>query len=172
MSINDQAIQGGRELDRLLNTLPAKIHANILRTALSAGAKVFKDEARRLVPTKTGNLRKSIRVSSRINGRKGQVTASVKAGSKAGTKNAAPYAVLVEYGTRSHQVKAPPGRALRFGSITVVEVDHPGATSKPFMRPAVDNGFQKAIATIQRHIRGRLNANGINTPGPIMDDPE
>lgn len=163
----DLSVAGGRELDRLLNTLPANIHANILRSALSAGAAVYREQAREEVPVSSGRLKKSIRVSSRVQGRKGLVTASVKAGSKK-----TPYAVLVEFGTRPHQIKAPPGRALRFRNVTVVEVEHPGSKGRPFMRPAAGKAFAKAVGAVKSKIRERLTEQGIRTPGPLMDDPE
>ena len=54
---------------------------------------------------------------------------------------------------------------MRFRGVTVTEVDHPGVTGRPFIRPAADAGFTEAIAAYTRKLRERLTRHGLNTPG-------
>lgn len=193
MATRDESIVGGRELDRLLQTLPVNVERNIMRSALRAGGVVLRNKARQLVPQEDGDLLRSIRVTSRV--RKGQVQIGVKAGN-----SVAFYAHMVEYGTRPHYVEVSdidrgPGRGrgrrgtagrqetlasirsvnrrvLQIGANFVgPSVHHPGSRPKPFMRPAVDAGFVPAVAAVQAQIRKLLNKRGISTPSPVPSDP-
>lgn len=159
----ESTIEGGRQLDDLLKSLAPKIEKNILRTALRAGGNILRDEARALAPRKSGDLAKSIRVSTRI--RKGQVTASVKAGNRI-----AYYAYMVEFGTRAHAEKAPKGSAMEINGVARKEVAHPGAQEKPFLRKAADNKFAEAIGAITAKIRERLTQEGLNTAPQMPPD--
>jgi HK97 gp10 family phage protein len=166
MAQRDESITGGRELDRLLQTLPVKMERNIMRGALRSGAKVVLDEVKQRIPEDTGQLRASARITTRY--RKGTVTASVKVGNFV-----AWYAHLVEFGTRPHVIRPRnPGGAMRFGNVETRSVDHPGTRARPFMRPAADASLNEAIAAVTRRIRQKLTQQGINTPDPTPPDPE
>lgn len=156
-------IAGGKELDELLRTLPLKIEKNIMRTALRAGAVVLLAEARANVPRKSNALYKSLRVSTRL--RKGQVTASVKAGNRK-----AYYAYMVEFGTRAHTEDPAGDATMVLGGSPRKVVNHPGATPRPFMRPAADTKFQEATRAITNALRARLTAEGLNAPPPLPPD--
>jgi HK97 gp10 family phage protein len=159
MASNDETIGGGRELDDMLRTLAPNIHKNIMRAALRAGANVMKDGAKAGVPVKTGKLRKSLAVTTGSKG--GLVTAKLKARGKM-----APYAVLVEFGTRPHKIKPKKKGGLTVGGNIVAEVDHPGARPRAFMRPAFDSKAAPAVAAVAAKIRERLTKEGISTPAP------
>lgn len=152
-------ISGGRELDEALRTLAVKVERNILRSALRQGANAYKDEVKQNIPVDSGDLRRSVRVSTRSKG--GTVYASVKIGNKK-----AWYAHLVEFGTRAHKIKPKNAQALAFGGAIVREVDHPGSRAKPFARPAFYSKSAAAIAAVAAQIRKRLTAEGINVPAP------
>lgn len=158
MSTRDSNIVGGRELADLLATLPLKIEKNITRTALRAGAKVYLDEVRATIPSDTGALRKSARITTRM-AKGGKASASVKVGNKV-----AYYAQMVEFGTRAHTIKAPPGSAMNVNGRDYKTVDHPGSAPRPFMRPAAEAKFEEAIEAFRQKIRERLTIQGINTP--------
>lgn len=160
MATSDQTIGGGRELDDMLRTLAPKIHANIMRSALRAGANEFKKQAQATVPVDTGELRRSLAVSTRSRG--GTVTATLKARGKI-----APHAHLVEFGTKPHKI-APKGKkgALKIGINVVGAVSHPGSKPKPFFRPAFDSKASAAIQSTAAKIRERLTAEGLNTQAP------
>lgn len=156
---NEKYIAGGKQLDDLLKTLPMKVQKNMLRSAMRAGAAVYRAKARENVPVHLGALKKSIRITS--NSKQGWVRASVKVGNAV-----AWYAHLVEYGTRAHKIKAAKGRALRLGQVVVAEVDHPGAQAHPFMRPAADDGHAGAIDAVKAKLRERLTLQGLDVPAP------
>ena len=62
MAIQKIGISGAAEMDALLKQLAPDVAVNIGRRATRAGAEVIADEARRLVPVDTGELRDSIAV--------------------------------------------------------------------------------------------------------------
>lgn len=145
-------IAGLKELQGLLNTLPAKMEANILRGALRAGAKPIMQMAKENAPVGepsdtnkrrykvyAGALRDSLRISARIDRRSGNVTASVMAGGKSRKTGANVfYAHIVEY-----TGAAPHG-------------NHPGITARPFMRTALDARSGDAVVAAGEYIRKRL----------------
>ncbi len=155
-------VQGLAELHKVLQELPAKIEANILRGALRAGSNVFKEAARDQVPVappndknarlyngRMGLLRDSIRVSVRF--RKGRMQASIKAGSKD-----AYYASWVEFGTAAHRIKPKNRRALWLAGKSWELINHPGARPKPFMRRTFDGKNRAALDAFADYIRIRL----------------
>lgn len=164
MATRDEIIQGGRELDDLLKTLAPKLQRNVSRAALRAGAVVLRDEIRRNAPVASGDLRRSVRVTSRARGT--NVSASAKVGNRV-----AWYAHLAEFGTRPHVIKAPPGRGLNVNGQPRKEVDHPGIVGKPFIRPALDMKFPEVVRVVAAKYRERLTKEGLNTPAPAPVDP-
>ena len=155
----DTNILGGRQLDDLLKTLAPKVEKNIMRSALRAGGVVYRNKVMEGVPVHLGELKKTVRVATGSKG--GVVTASVKVGSKK-----AWYGPLVEFGTRPHKIKPKNARALEIGGAVVREVDHPGATPHPFMRPAADASHAAAVAAVAAKIRQRLTKMGLDVPAP------
>ncbi len=91
-------LKGGKELQQLLDQLPAKIEANILRGGLRAGAKVLLNAVKESAPVDEGDLAASARISTSI--RRGQVRVFVKVGNEK-----AWYAHIVEFGAAPHSVK-------------------------------------------------------------------
>jgi len=174
-------IGGLKELQLLLDQLPAKVEKNIMTGALRAGAKLILMTARANVPVATPNqrnqmlyggyagaLRDSLRLSSQF--RNGQVVVSIKAGGKTKRGGDAYYARFVEYGTSSHRIRAKAGGKLFFGGKFHTEIMHPGAKPKPFMRPALDeNGFSAMIAAAE-YIKKRLaTKEGLDTSAIEID---
>lgn len=160
MSTSTVSVKGLRELQTFLNQLPAKLEANVLRSALRAGAREVQKEARRLVPVKSGRLRAGLKIST--SSRRGRALAKVKA-----TGKHAFLAPWLEYGTRPHVIK--PGkrrRALAVNGRAVAAIDHPGAQPKPFMRPALDARAQAAVLAVGNAIKKRLSVkHGLDTSG-------
>lgn len=162
MTTRDEVIGGGAELDDLLQTLAPKIHKNINRTALRAGAKVYLDEVKQRIPEASGALKKSARITTRAKGR--EVSASVKVGN-----SVAWYAHLVEFGTRPHEIKAT-GGAMRFGETVTRFVQHPGTRAQPFMRPTADEKMGEAVAAYKAKVKERLTKQGLSTPPALPPD--
>jgi len=148
--MNELNVKGLSDLNKLLNEFPAKVEGNIMRGAMRAGAKVFEDRAKQLVPVKSGSLRDSIKVRTRS--KRGRVSATVSAGDKK-----AFYAHMVEFGTAQHFIKPKSRKSLFFAGLAMDVVDHPGAKSKPFMRPALDGGQTEAVNAAADYIRKRID---------------
>jgi len=147
-------VSGLADLQKFLDALPAKMEANIMRSALRQGANVIRNEAKANVPVKTGLLRDGLKVSTRS--RRGKVTASVKAGGKHGY-----IARWIEYGTAAHFIKPKNAKSLFFAGLFSNGVDHPGSAPKPFMRPALDTQAQAALVAVGDAIKKRLTKQGL-----------
>ena len=169
------SISGLSQLQAELLALPARIEQNIIRGALRAGVKEIVNEAKHLVHSVSGDLEKSIRASVRPDRINGKIVARIKAGNKK-----AYYAHMVERGTARHWIRATvrPERLTRRGFKTVSlntlnkqakrgslkiggvyvgdEVIHPGATRKPFMRPALDSKWRESVSVFAYYVRSRL----------------
>lgn len=172
-------IEGGKELDKMLQTLPLKLEKNIMRSALAAGARQIAKEAKALAPVGRpsnvsaeqyggypGALRDSVRVTTRFD-KTGAATASIKAGGR--TKKGADvfYAHIVEFGARRHIIRPRAGRLQIGGQFVAGAVEHPGVQPRPFMRPAVDSKYNAAIDAVTAQVRKRLQKEGVDVPAPI-----
>lgn len=147
--MSELSILGLKELDAALQELPAKLEKNILRGAMRAGAKVMLDAARQQVPVRTGALRDSLTVRSGY--QRGRVTGTVRAGN-----SKVYYAHMVEFGTAKHFIKPKTARSLFIAGLFRDGVDHPGARSRPFMRPAFDSSSPAAIEAMAEYLRERI----------------
>jgi len=153
----EKNVKGLAELQKFMDTLPPKLEANVMRSALRAGTKLIKESAVQNAPVKSGRLRDSIRITTRSRG--GRVSAFVKAGGKK-----AFYAKWIEFGTAAHDIVAKAGKNLFFGGIFAEKVRHPGSAPKPFLRPALDAQSSAAIAAAGNYIKSRLETkHGIDT---------
>ncbi len=122
-------MEGGDAVRGVLNKLPARIERKVLIKGLRAGAKVILKEARRLVPVRTGTLKRSLGIVV-IRGR-GKAELAVAARSGKQRKYDGWYAHLVEFGpvkSRAH----------------------------PFLRPAMDAKEQEAVDEASRVIRDQI----------------
>ena len=178
MASNDLTMTGARELDEALKTLSSKIQKNIMKSALRAGANVFRNEIKANAPVGPANsenarlyggyagaLRDSVRTSVSVD-KSGRISASVKVGGK--TKKGADvfYAHFLEFGTTAHVIKAKENGSLHIGNSFPKSVNHPGIRPHPFVRPAFDGKAPQAIAAVAQQIRNRLTKEGINVPAP------
>lgn len=160
--MSQENISGGAALDALLQSLPAKMEQNVMRSALRAGAAVFLNEVKQNIPVEHGDLRRSARITTKKN-RDGSISASVKVGNKRVF-----YADMVEFGTRPHTI-APRAGAMQIGGQFVAgTVPHPGSRPRPFMRPAAEAQFSAAVAAVQKKVRDRLRAQGLDVPDPPL----
>ena len=177
---DDIRVQGLAELHKALQTLPARIEANIMRGALRAGANVVKATVRNMTPVgppsatnakryggRRGLLRDSTRVSVRYS--RGTVTATVGTGGKVKGGGDAYYARFVHNGTRRHLIKArkPGGKLKLFGSRFVPSVMHPGSRANPWVDRAFRASDRAAIVAVGNYVAQRLRAqHGLDLPGP------
>lgn len=160
--MSDIRVNGLADLQKFLDQLPAKMEANVMRSALRAGIKPMKAVAIANCPTGepsetnkqkyklySGALRDSIRVSGRIDKRNGNVVARLIAGGKTKTGADVFYANMVEFGTRPH---------------IIGDGVHPGVMPKPFMRNALDSEANAALVSAGEYIKKRLaTREGLNT---------
>lgn len=112
------SIAGAKEMEKLLKFLGPEVANKVGRQAARAGAKVIVDEAKRLVPVRTGELRDALTVVTQGEGagyREGKVQAVI--GFK---KPSSRRAHLTEFGTSK-------------------------SAAKPFLRPAMDSQANEAL---------------------------
>ena len=174
MATNHFNIKGGQELIDVLSKFPVKMETKIMRGMLVAFGRVIANEAKRLAPRETGDLRRSIRVSSRPP-KNGKVIATVKAGGKQKGKPNIFYANMIEFGTKSYTITNYRRKRLyrneirqgikkvdaRRKALTIdgglfAKADHPGITPKPFMRTAMDTQIQNALDASIKYARKRI----------------
>ena len=176
--------KGMAELQKMLDTLPAKIERNILRGAMKAAAKPVLAAAKQGAAVVSGELRDSLRPTDGVKkNNKAQVYAAVKTD--------AFYARFVEFGTDSHLIKVSDsdkptrmtrrgmkqysmktinkmvknGSLLIGGNLVGPIVSHPGAKPHPFMRPALDAQANAAVRAAGEYIKKRLTKKGLDTSG-------
>jgi len=154
-------IAGLSDLQTMLNDLPAKIEANIMRGGLRQAANVYRDRARANVPEKSGALRKSIKVKTSM--RKGKVITQVVAGG-----GDVFYAKFFEFGTASfyegngrtvgapYKIKPKNKKAIKFGNVLAPYVVHEGVKPVAFMRRAFDGGTYQVIDDLAAYVRMRI----------------
>jgi len=158
LATKDFSITGGKEIMDVLAKFPVEMESKVMRDMLKASCRVIAKEAKRLAPIQTGDLRRSIRVSSK-KPRYGKVTASVKAGGKRKGNPNVYYAHMVEFGTKSHVIKPNKKRgkkAITFDGGVFADANHPGVTPRPFMRTAMDTQIQNALDASIKYARKRI----------------
>lgn len=146
-------VKGLDQLQKLLDTLPSKVEANIMRGALRAGIKPILEEARQNVSVVSGELRDGLKIATRKRG--GTMRGLLRA-----TGNHGYVAHWVEFGTQPHIIPGP----LKLGNKWVKNAKHPGARAKPFMRPALDSKKAQALLAVGEYIKRRLaTKHGLDT---------
>lgn len=109
-------IEGARELEKLLKELGSQLASKVGDQAVRAAARIVADEARRLVPVRTGDLRDSIAVKIERRSKGADERVAIVGQKRPGSS----LAHLTEFGTS----KAP---------------------AQPFMRPALDAKADEAL---------------------------
>lgn len=97
-----------------------------------------------------GALRDSIRTSSKS--KNGVVNVNVIAGNYK-----AFYANMVEFGTKAHEEKPAGAKSLFVAGMFKMQINHPGAESKSFMRPAFDTKSGDAMQAAATYMTDRLD---------------
>jgi HK97 gp10 family phage protein len=156
-------VKGLAELQKLLNTLPAKMEANVLRGALRSGAKVVMEQAKQNAPIESGTMKDGLKIST--SNRRGVVSASVKARGPHGF-----LAHFHEYGTQPHTISGKKGGMLNINGTLIPSVEHPGIKPRPFMRPALDARAQDALVETGEYIKKRLaKKHGLDTEDILIE---
>lgn len=140
-------VEGGKELAKLLRTLPDKVADKLMKNATLAGGRRLAKAIKNKAPVDTGRLRDSIK--SKLD-RTSKYTFTVNIGP---TGKGRFYAHLVEFGSAPHVIKSKRKRVLSngqeiFGKI----VKHPGTAAQPFMRPALDESADDVIKHVSKNL--------------------
>lgn len=128
-------LDGMDSLERKLKKLPQKIHKNILRSAIQAGASALAKRIKAATPVDTGTLRKSIK-AKRKRGKPTEIQSDVV--------STAPHAHLIEFG---HALKK--GRGDKQTTIGHVPAN-------PFFRNTLDQSRGEIVREITKKIVDRL----------------
>lgn len=111
------------------------------------------NEAKKISPYKTGNLKKDIQVIS-VNDKSVTI----------GNTTLAPYAKFVHYGTKPHIIKVKKAKALankKSGLVFGKKVNHPGTKANPYLKNAFENyirseGFTRAKSALANEVKNRV----------------
>lgn len=169
-------VLGLDDIRKKMLSLPKKLGTAVARRGLYAGAKVVRNEARRLAPqppaksrkgySRTGKLKRAIIAESRgvFKDSSGKPTEHravviIARKGKTATRNVRSYAHFVEYGTRPHatgkgSILEPYKRSKK--KKKQVGRRHPGTQATPFMRPAFDAKKIEALHAIADTTRAEL----------------
>lgn len=176
-------VDGLRELDDRLKTLPERLAKGIVAGGLRAGARLILAKAKQNARRQggSGTLYRAIVLARDRNAkplmpmyaiytRRGK---SYQAGNRQGRRGSnrranrnnmdAFYAAWVEKGTRPHIIKARNAKSLAFirtgggGMNFRRKVHHPGAIAKPFLEPAYEDQRDAALERVKTYIRDRLD---------------
>ena len=141
------SLEGADDLQRRLAAIGNT--QGVLRTLAIASVR----EAKLLVPRRTGNLGRTIRV--------GRVT-DESAELLAGGQNEIGYAAAVEFGTKPHVIRPRRAKVLAWGGKRTLggrlrkgsrpthfarSVRHPGSRAKPYLRPGIERALQRGGIT-------------------------
>lgn len=152
------------EFEGKIRRLAAKLDDQAIDEVLfDAGTIILEDAAGR-IDDLTGNLRESgyVATQSKDNYTAGKRRNKKKPAPKrtAIIRFAAKHAHLVEFGTAAHRIKARRRKAMKTTQSQFAHAaDHPGATAKPFLRPAYDakqDDTVRAMAKgLEKKVKGR-----------------
>lgn len=166
-------VKGLSDLQKVLETLPTKLHANVLRDSMKAGAKLIQNDAKQRAPIgERGALKRSLRIRSRR--RQGVAYVYVTVGGKYRGETVR-YAHLIEMtGAQPHWIAPRRGVALYFGGrMHFGPVYHPGFQPKPFLRPALDSQAYRAVTATAQYMRQRLaTKHGLDTRHIMVEGDE
>lgn len=143
---------GGEELLANLHEFSKKT-GHELPDPLHAGAKIILDEIKRRVSDLSGNLKDVI---IQVTLKEAAREVSVGIGPK---KGKGWYWNWLEYGVDPHTVKRKKGHQAMevvYQQEFRASMEHPGSTPKPFVRPAFDATYERALAKIGQVLGQRL----------------
>lgn len=157
------SVTGLADLDKALGNLTKATARNVLRRTLAKAAEPIRDEAKRLVPDPTGNLRDSIMISAKVKNKVGnaEYSAAMRAGlGKDAARSALLAARKAGKGTGSFaEVYVGPARGagvIRYAHI--VEFGSVDTAMQPYMRPAWDSQKDAALNTIKGELASQIMA--------------
>ena len=144
------SIDGLKELDRQLRALPERVAGNALATAVSAGARVIRDEVIARAPVDTGALKSQI-FTKRLRSPSASEKMSI-VGVRGG---------LAKYAKTKKNVRSgKAGQAYKTNGKTFywkfIEFGTSKMAAHPFLRPAFDAKEQEAVKAITDKLDERI----------------
>ena len=173
MAASVTRMTGLKELNDFCDLFPARLRKGAIKSGLSKGAAVLRDEARIRAPKDTGKLARAIKSSRPDDNRDGTVSVKVRL-----RGDHAYLGVWHEFGTAAHAITAKVGKdgkapgALQIGGEFVSgTVLHPGTAPRPFLRPAFDAKANDAALAFAKQVRAYLhNKSGFTAPVTLEGD--
>jgi hypothetical protein len=153
----EEIVHGMRELARAMRDWPEKLQRQAMTPVLRRGGVVVRDIARIKVRKVSGRLARSIRVT--IVRRGGWLTARVIAGRNK-KKDDPFYALMVELGTKPHEIRPKGAKSLFLAGLFREVVQHPGAHAEPFLGPALEEGAAAALDAMQDELAWQVTRYG------------
>ena len=148
-----EGVTGLDEVLRKLRKIPERIQKNVVVGAVRAGTKPIVKEAKALVPTNTGILKKSIGVAKRKSKDKNIIHFSVAPRSKAVHK------ALLKNKQGKWLISKVTGRRYlnveNYGGH--VEFGRNGGAAHPFMRPAFEKKGEESIDFVREYMKKRVD---------------
>ena len=153
----ESQVLGMNELLKNLKTLPDKVQKRILVGAVRAGAKPIVKEARSLVATDSGDLKKSIGVTKFRTRKKSLVWFQVSP--RTNGRYDGWYGRFLEFGTYAnldHPLAKPRAGKLGIRRAKIVAQGF-GLKPRPFLRPAFEKEGENSIKSVKEYIAKRLD---------------
>ena len=154
-------LKGFDELMQNLERLKSSTQRKVARLAVTAGARIVRNEAKRLVPVRTGNLRDSISIKVLPYRRTEHIAARVFASRIRGKQGW--HAHLIEFGTAPRYQKPKEFKHLSpfLAKRAMKESGKRGrytgiGPARPFMRPALDNRRSEILAAYKRILKAGI----------------
>lgn len=157
-------LEGFQELDKSLRELSDNLAKNALRAGVRAGANVMLAEIRNRVPvgrgniisTKKGDVRRHIKEDLRVNTKFTGLTASATIAPRK-------FAYIVNWlertGAKPHkEPKLPRAKAMLIpGHGFVRQVMHPGFRPRPFILPAFNASWERALEAFKQKLSDAID---------------
>lgn len=141
-------LTGFKELAEKLKQLPKKVAKNGLRRAVSSGAAIVRNDARKRAPVATGEMKRDIMMKREKDKQGGSTTGAV-------------YSVYVRSGKKSRL--AGKKRDVERDSFywKFVEFGTKDMPAQPFMRPAFEANKDEAVAAIGKTLNEAIQAAAV-----------
>lgn len=157
-------ITGLKELNEKLAALRNDLAVRAMRMASRQAGKVFQEGMKALAPRGRGRLQETkkgeqrvhladdIKVRVKVDKSTGDATVTVGP-----SKRTAYIANFLEFGTGSHLIMAKKGGSLFIPGVGFVKhIQHPGSAAHPFMRPAFDSLWERAVSVFKETLANRI----------------
>jgi len=144
--MSDVTVLGMEEILKKLKKLPERVQKNVLTGAVRASAKPMIKEAKRLVPVKSGTLKKSIGIRKRRSKNKNIIHFSV-----------APITSVIKKLQIANGVKKPYDYAWRIEFGNSVSWGNAKNPPIPFMRPAFEKEGENTIKATKEYMNKRTD---------------